>query len=173
MLYTFYCTEASLGQLRQFKLFFLVSYYFLFFFLPWVGCVGLGSSDWWCVLTLSRPCTADSILIIIISRPLMALSVGLIPLRPPPKVSCQSRQLGCNLYGQGFEPTSRSLSGITNMLQFYCRLRVFRFKFQYQTNERSLLFHCLNKSVMNAIFYLCLILNRVLSDLTFRVCLTR
>ena len=47
-------------------LFLLVSYYFLLFFLPWVGCVGLGSSDWYSVRTLSQPCTTDSFLIIII-----------------------------------------------------------------------------------------------------------
>ena len=48
------------------QLFLFFSYYFLFFFLPWVGCVGFGSSDWQSILTVSRPCTADSILIIII-----------------------------------------------------------------------------------------------------------
>ena len=42
-------------------LFLFVSYYFLFFFLKWVGCVGLGSWDRECVLTLSQPCTGDSL----------------------------------------------------------------------------------------------------------------
>ena len=32
----------------------------IFFFLPLVFCVGLWSSDWYIVLTLSRPCNADS-----------------------------------------------------------------------------------------------------------------
>ena len=46
-------------------LFLFVSYYLLFFFLPGVGCVGLGSSDWYSVLNLSGPDTAVSILIVV------------------------------------------------------------------------------------------------------------
>ena len=45
---------------------FFVSYCFLFFILPWVRCVGLGSSDWYGVFTFSQPCAVDSFLIMII-----------------------------------------------------------------------------------------------------------
>ena len=47
-------------------LFLFVSYYFLFFFLPWESCVVLEVSDWCGVLTLSQPCTAYSFFWIIL-----------------------------------------------------------------------------------------------------------
>ena len=69
-------------------LFLFVSYCFLFFFLPWVGCVGCDLQiD--SVLTLSLPCTADCILIIIIVVVIIIIIIIIIIIYhdflPPPR----------------------------------------------------------------------------------------
>ena len=53
--------EPLLSCWSKEKVIFLIIFPLFYIFLPWVDCVGLGSSVWWSVI-FSQPCTADSFL---------------------------------------------------------------------------------------------------------------